>query len=99
MADVQSRAGERVREGLNIMRNFALKAYVKYQDRKLRRLHGDEEGVTIVEYGLAAAVISAMLALIAYLLFSSILGTSETIVEGVLPANTVFGDLPAGFTP
>ncbi len=67
------------------MRNFALKAYAKLQDRQMRGLHRDEGGMAIVEYALGIAVISAMLALIAFLLFSTILKSSETIVTGVLP--------------
>ncbi|MEE9278128.1 MAG: Flp family type IVb pilin [Dehalococcoidia bacterium] len=67
------------------MRNFALKAYAKYQDRRMRRLHADEDGVTIVEYGLAAAVISALLALAAYFVFNGIITTAGDEVANVLP--------------
>ncbi len=74
------------RERSDEMGTFVHRAFAVYQDRRMNGLFRDQAGVTLVEYGLAAAVISGLVALGSYFVFDSIATSAGTKVAGVLPS-------------
>ena len=69
------------------MHSLTLKAFARYHDYRLRRLHEDQQGLSLVAYSLGAAFIVVPLGVALYLFGQNAAGEADQGLQDIITAS------------